>query len=64
MRAQTTVRWIGNPGVTATTNWSDPANWSGTYQNPNDNNVFFLNAYTVAAGVINSVVDTSTNCYC
>lgn len=55
--------WIGNPGVTATTNWSDTANWSGTAQNPNDNNVYFGSANAVAADVINSVVDTSTNCY-
>src|SRR6266481_8028832 len=26
--AASTALWVGNPGVTATTNWSDNANWS------------------------------------
>src|SRR5690242_10718953 len=26
--AASTALWIGNPGVTATTNWSDALNWS------------------------------------
>src|SRR6266498_5659398 len=26
--AASTALWIGNPGVTVTTNWSDNANWS------------------------------------
>lgn len=55
--------WAGIPGVSASTNWSDTANWAGTAHNPNDNQVFFGNATAVALGVINSVVDTSTNCY-
>ncbi|MEI6078079.1 MAG: autotransporter-associated beta strand repeat-containing protein [Verrucomicrobiota bacterium] len=55
--------WIGSPGVSTSTNWSDPANWSGTSKTPNDNQVFFGNASTVAAGVINSVVDATTNCF-
>ena len=56
--------WIGNGGVTATTNWSDTANWSGTSHNPNNNDVKFFNDGTVSAqGVVSSVVDKSTNCY-
>ena len=55
--------WIGIPDVSTTTNWSDPANWGGPSQGPNDNHVFFGNATAVAKGVINSVVDTSTNCF-
>jgi autotransporter-associated beta strand protein len=54
--------WIGNPGSTSTTNWSDTANWSGTSQNPNDNIVNFGTSFVVAQGVVNNVVDTSTNC--
>ena len=55
--------WTGNPNVTASTNWSDTANWSGTSHNANDNNIYFGAANVVVAGVINSVVDTSTNCF-
>ena len=55
--------WIGNPGVTTTTNWSDSANWSGTTKGPGGNTVFFGNTYAVAPGLINNVVDISTNCY-
>ena len=55
--------WVGIPGITATTNWSDDNNWSGSSHNPNNNSVFFGNGSAVGLGVINSVVDTSTNCY-
>jgi autotransporter-associated beta strand protein len=56
--------WIGNPGVTTTTNWSDTANWSGSSHNPNNNFVFFDNGVVVSqAGLVNNVVDLSTNCY-
>ena len=56
--------WIGNPGVTTTTNWSDPANWSGPSHNPNNNSVFFGNGVAVPSPVtVNNVVDLSTNCY-
>ncbi len=55
--------WIGNPGVTTTTNWSDPNNWLGTSHSPNNNNVFFGNTYAVGSpGLVNNVVDLSTNC--
>jgi hypothetical protein len=56
-------QWTGIPNVSATTNWSDHNSWGGASQNPNDNHVFFGNDTAVAQGVINSVVDTSTNCY-
>jgi len=39
-----TALWIGNPGVTATTNWSDNANWNnvgGGGSGPNQNDVKF-----------------------
>jgi len=56
--------WIGNPGVTTTTNWSDTANWSGPSHNPNNNDVFFGNGVAVSQlGLVNNVVDLSTNCY-
>jgi autotransporter-associated beta strand protein len=56
--------WIGNPGVTTTTNWSDTANWSGPSHNPNNNSVFFGNGVAVSTqGLVNNVVDISTNCY-
>jgi autotransporter-associated beta strand protein len=55
--------WIGNPGVTTTTNWSDSANWSGTTKGPGGNTVFFGNGVAVAPGLINNVVNISTNCY-
>jgi fibronectin-binding autotransporter adhesin len=54
--------WIGNPGVTTTTNWSDTANWSGTAHNPNDNTLFFGNNGPASVGTVDNVVDTSTNC--
>ena len=56
--------WIGNPGVTTTTNWSDPANWSGPTKGPGTNSVFFGNGVAVGTqGLVNNVVDISTNCY-
>jgi len=55
--------WTGLPGTSVTTNWSDPLNFSGTSKNPNNNTVYFGNGALVAAGVINNVVDKSTNCY-
>src|ERR1039457_3048244 len=39
-----TALWIGNPGVSATTNWSDNANWNnvgGGGLGPNQNDVKF-----------------------
>ncbi|HVM47430.1 MAG TPA: autotransporter-associated beta strand repeat-containing protein [Candidatus Acidoferrum sp.] len=56
--------WVGNPGVTATTNWSDTANWSGTSHSPNNNTLFFDNGVAVGTqGQVNNVVDLSINCY-
>src|SRR5208283_1500931 len=58
-----TELWVGIPGSSATTNWSDPDNWSGTSRSPNNNTVFFINNGPTAAGTVDNVVDTSTNCY-
>lgn len=55
--------WTGIPGATTTTNWSDTANWAGASHNANNNNLFFTNNGPVIAGTVDSVVDTSTNCY-
>jgi fibronectin-binding autotransporter adhesin len=54
--------WVGIPGTSATTNWSDPLNFSGTSHNPNNNNVYFINNGPTIVGTVDSVVDTSTNC--
>jgi autotransporter-associated beta strand protein len=56
-----TEHWIGNPGVTATTNWSDSANWTGisppqTYYNEVD---FWSIGAVGAPGVINNVLDST-----
>jgi fibronectin-binding autotransporter adhesin len=48
--AASTALWIGNPGVTATTNWSDIANWSVA---PLQNDAKF--GGTGSAGDINTV---------
>jgi autotransporter-associated beta strand protein len=37
--AAATTLWVGNPGVTATTNWSDNANWNNG--GPNQNSAVF-----------------------
>ncbi len=42
--------WTGIPNATATTNWSDTANWAGASHNPNDNNAIFGNATVVGLG--------------
>jgi fibronectin-binding autotransporter adhesin len=47
----TTVLWVGNPGVSATTNWSDALNWSGGA--PLQNDAKF--GGTGSAGDINTV---------
>jgi autotransporter-associated beta strand protein len=55
--AASTALWVGNPGVTATTNWSDIANWSVA---PLQNDAKF--GGTGSAGDINtitSVVDAN-----
>ena len=51
-----TVPWIGNPGVTTTTNWSDLSNWSGG--GPTGNDALFGNTGAAgSAGTITSVAD-------
>ena len=56
-----TEHWIGNPGVTATTNWSDAANWTGANPtNTYNNEVEFWSIGAVGApGVINNVLDNT-----
>src|SRR5438067_103733 len=54
-----TALWIGNPGVTTTTNWSDNANWSnvgpgGAGYNNNDV-VFGGTGSAGAAGTVTSL---------
>src|ERR1017187_1880228 len=59
-----TALWIGNPGVSATTNWSDNANWNnvgGGGAGPNGNDTVFGDAGAVGtAATIDSVVDNSS----
>ncbi len=51
-----TVSWIGNPGVTTTTNWSDLSNWSGG--GPTGNDALFGNTGAAgSAGTITSVAN-------
>ena len=54
--------WVGIPGTSATTNWSDTLNWSGASAYPKNNHVLFGNNGPVLVGTVNNVVDTSTNC--
>lgn len=58
-----TALWVGNPGVTATTNWSDNANWNniGTGgAGPLENDVVFGGTgFAGAAGTITSVADVN-----
>src|SRR6185436_1214553 len=55
--------WIGNPGVTVTTNWSDNLNWSNIV--PGDagytnNDLLFGNTGAIGTdSTVNSVLDTS-----
>ena len=60
-----TALWIGNPGVTATTNWSDQANWNNIGAGgagPLHNDVIFGGDGSVdAAGTITSVADVNQN---
>lgn len=51
--------WRGNPGVTASTNWSDAANWTGNGVYYNE--VIFAGAGTGAPYVINNVLDSATS---
>jgi autotransporter-associated beta strand protein len=57
-----TEHWIGNPGVTATTNWNDAANWTGIAPPQTFfNQVQFWNIGAVGApGVINNVLDSTS----
>jgi fibronectin-binding autotransporter adhesin len=51
--------WIGTNGVSASTNWSDSANWSAGL--PSGLAVVFTNSPTAAAlGTVNNVVDSDT----
>src|ERR1019366_94082 len=58
-----TALWIGNPGVTVTTNWSDNANWNnigGGGAGALQNDVRFGGTGSAAAaGTITSVVDVN-----
>src|SRR5207237_9120350 len=58
-----TALWIGNPGVSATTNWSDNANWSnigtGGLGPAGNDTVFGDTGASGSAGTINSVVNNS-----
>src|SRR5438045_2951517 len=55
--AASTALWIGNPGVSATTNWSDLANWSGA---PLQNDAKFGGTGSVGdLNTITSVVDAN-----
>src|SRR5678815_5373931 len=55
--------WIGNPGVSANTNWSDNANWNnsagGTLGYTNNDVLFGATGAALNAGDINSLIDTS-----
>src|SRR4051812_39153933 len=51
--------WIGTNGVSASTNWSDSANWSAGL--PSGLAVVFTNSPAAATlGTINNVVDSDT----
>ena len=56
-----TIQWQGQPGVTATTNWSDAANWNSAQQTYY-NQVQFSGTGTNANGdlSINTVLDSAT----
>ena len=55
-----TALWLGSPGTSATTNWSDTANWSnGLGPNGNDT-IFGDTGASGTAGTINSVVNNSS----
>src|SRR5215510_14270967 len=61
--AANTALWIGNPGVSANTNWSDNANWSnigtgGPGYNNNDV-VFGGTGSAGGAGIVTSVADVT-----
>jgi hypothetical protein len=61
--AANTALWIGNPGVSVTTNWSDNANWNniggGGVPGALQNDVRFGGAGSVGgAATINNVADT------
>jgi len=53
--------WIGNPGVTATTNWSDTANWTGGVGASANDVKFGGTGSTGDATTITSVVDSDQN---
>jgi len=60
-----TELWSGTNGVSATTNWSDNANWinvtGGGGPGPNGNDVIFGDGGSInGAGLVNGVVDNSS----
>lgn len=60
-----TELWVGISGTSATTNWSDNANWNnvtgGGSPGPNGNDVIFGDGGSInAAGTVNSVVDNNS----
>src|SRR5436305_5605825 len=57
--AASTALWIGNPGVTATTNWSDSANWSGAAGALANDVKFGGTGSAGAPGIVTSAVDAS-----
>jgi fibronectin-binding autotransporter adhesin len=56
-----TLQWIGVPGVTATTNWSDTANWNGSSHSPVNNQAQFAGSGgdIPPSTAINNVVNAS-----
>ena len=59
VQAASTALWVGNPGVTATTNWSDSANWSGASGALANNVIFNGTGAAGAAGIFTSAVDAN-----
>jgi len=53
------VVWVGTDYVSATTNWSDAANWQLPGAPTPLDNVFFNDLTTVSQGTVNNVVDTN-----
>jgi autotransporter-associated beta strand protein len=62
-----TALWIGNPGVTANTNWSDNANWNNVGVGGagyNNNDVVFGGTGSVGtAATVSSVADVSAQAF-
>jgi autotransporter-associated beta strand protein len=54
-----TALWVGNPGVTATTNWSDSSNWSGAAGALANDVKFGGTGSAGGAGIVTSAVDVN-----